>query len=127
MFTCNIVYISIVSLFFIYICSWYKSKLYVQDCVHCKCVEPVQVFLCVVLCSVSCSLSFILLYLVLCSLLYRILCLYSFAGAYICLQVYMRMCVSCAYVCAYVCAGVRLRSVELNPIPPYMVTYAGIG
>ena len=102
--------------------------------------------LCVVLCAVLCAVLCVVLCVCVCADCVQIVCklcadcvfayvpeypdivvLYCYAGAYICVQVYVRMCVSCylCSVCVCVC-GVRLRSPELNPIPPYMVTYAGI-
>ena len=87
---------------------------------------------CLFLCSLLCCSMCCILYLVLCSLfsvsvfcsvLYQVLrwwiLLYSVFCAYICLQWYVLRIVLFLYVCMCVCVwGIRLRSVELNPIPP---------
>ena len=85
-------------------------------CVHivCKCICVYDV-LCCILCYVLHSYA-------------AYMCIVFYAGAYCFAVVLLRMCVSCICVlCVCMCEDCLLRCSVTNPIPPYMVTYAGIG
>ena len=97
------------------------------------CCSMYSVLCCIIVVSVFCVLFLCVCILCAGCVLYSVLRLYAayccivVLCKYICMQVYyVRMCVSC-YLCS-VCMSVVFGwgSVELNPIPPYMVTYAGI-
>ena len=79
---------------------------------------------CCILCSVH-----VLCVCMLCAGCVQVYCVYFFSvhvhivvHGYVCMIVYL-----VSVFCVEVSLLYRLRFVELNPIPPYMVTYAGIG
>lgn len=88
-----------------------------DNCVHCSLLRcmcfSLYSVLCVVLCSVLCAAYMFV---------FVSVHVYVFAGVYVSIVCILYLCIVCVCV-----GGVRLRFVELNPIPPYMVTYAGIG
>ena len=120
-----------------------KSKICMQIVLCYTCVEVVKYCLC---CSLCCSVCRIVwkLYAVCVRIVWKYV--YSvFCSLCLCWGYVLHICVlySCAYICLQVCmfAGVYLVSMyvrmyvyevfgwgcsQLNPIPPYMVTYAGI-
>ena len=109
-------YSCIIEFFDIYVFIIKIKTIYVNNCAY-KCVEVVRCLVCTVLCSVFsvlCSVVFIVLHIVFFILyLYSVcvhivcvlcanICLFCVC-AYICLQVYVCMCVSCILcVCMYV-------------------------
>ena len=73
---------------------------------------------CMRCCVVSC---------VMCCIVMLHICVLFVLYRYICLSVCVHsVCVLCAYVCAYMCVRGSVEVCQLNPIPPMLVSYAGI-
>ena len=115
-----------IRVFYISLAIWYRYILCVQDCVV-LCVEVVFCSLlhwCSVLC-VFCILFCIDIYVCKCIIVH--LCILYLCSVYCVLCMCACVCIVCVYCVriVYVCVRYRLRF-QLNPIPPMLVTYAGI-
>ena len=105
-----------------------------DNCVHCILLYLVFCSLCAVLCAVLCSLVcaayiFVFVSVSVCVHIVCGLCAYCCVCclcAYICLHVYVRMCVSCAYVYVRTGAwGVRLRLPATQSDTPHVGCLCG--